>query len=315
VGRAESHALLRLHAKNLGIGYVALGSEDAREIINGRNSLQQIIKGALHDYDLRRPPILTSIDSSIRSETMRSLVAVSQETIQLPLSLKGNFNLLENYQSPLDRADNPSELDLRVAVTIVRSPHGQVAIWPVLEISRGGALTTISAMKTSPAVDLFLERVHLFAGEKNLVGALTFIATTQGEILHREWGLTSISSWSEEICHTSVAEQMVRALVDLPLGQTEIISDEEFYLQEIIDLKDHAKKIYERFGKKSGDLTQLLIDPTRPFLHLFARNPKLKVTYLDQAGEKVMIALYAPSEAKARAELEHAKDFMAGFDS
>jgi hypothetical protein len=108
---------------------------------------------------------------------------------------------------------------------------------------------------------------------------------------------------------------MVRALVDLPLGQTEIISDEEFYLQEIIDLKDHAKKIYERFGKKSGDLTQLLIDPTRPFLHLFARNPKLKVTYLDQAGEKVMIALYAPSEAKARAELEHAKDFMAGFDS
>jgi len=310
IGRADNHALLRFHAKALGIGYVALDSEDARLIINGKYSLHHFIEAQRPLFDRNRPPILTSIDSSIRPETMRSLIAKSQSLYQLPLSLQGKLELLETVASPKDL----EPFDSRFAITVVRSPHGQIALWPVLEISSEGLVTLVDSKSSTSALDLLLEETQRFAQERKLVGALTFIASHQGEILHREWGLTSLSLWSEHQSHTTMAEQLVRALVDLPLGSTEVIADSECYLEEIVDLAEHARATSERLGIERRDLAELLIDPTRPFLHLFARNPKLKVSYLQDSENRVKIAVYGDSEDQARIELEHAKDFMSGFD-
>lgn len=309
---------MRFHAKALGIGYIALDNEDAKLIISGVGSLHQMIEAESPSYDPHRPPLVTTIDSSIRKETMKSLIAMSQKTFQLPLSLQGNLELLETFESPHDahseEAPSKSARDSLLAITIVRSPHGQLALWPVLEILRNGSLRPVELPSFTANLDLILERIQSFAGEKKLVGALTFLASHQGEILRREWGLTPISLWSEHSSHTTVAEQMVRALVDLPLGQTQSIAEDEFYLEEIVDLDEHARRTSERLGREIGNLTELFIDPTRPFLHLFARNPKLKVSYLSESINKVKIAVYASNESDARAELEHAKDFMAGFD-
>jgi hypothetical protein len=322
IGRAENHALLRFHANALGVGYIALDGEDARLIINGKLKLHSIIQEVFPEYDRHRPPILTTIDSSTRPESMRSLIATSQKTFQLPLSLQGNLDLLETFESPqsprsleeLEQLKQLEEFDSRYAITLVRSPHGQISLWPVIEISHDGALTPVDEGRTTPALDSLLQEVQSFAVERKLVGALTFVASKDGAILLREWGLTPLSLWSEHACHTTVAEQLVRAFVDLPLGQTQIITENERYLEEVVDLIEHSRTLSERLGKERRNLAQLLDDPTRPFLHLFARNPKLKVSYEDQARHRVKIAVYADSEAKAKEELEHAKDFMAGFD-
>ena len=61
------------------------------------------------------------------------------------------------------------------------------------------------------------------------------------------------------------------------------------------------------------------------FLHLFARNPRLKVSYLVDLdpGEAVStskewrrceISLFASSENEGLSEMAHARDFMFGID-
>lgn len=308
IGRAENHELLRSHAQALGIGYVALDSEDSGLIVNGARSLHQFIEAQIPHFDRHRLPILTTIDSSLRQETVRSLIATSQSAYQLPLSLQGNLELLETFESPKDQGG----FDSRFAITVARSPHGQIALWPVLEISGEGAVTLVDPMSKSSGLDLLLQTVQGFVAEKRLVGVLTFLASHQGQILHRQWGLTSL--WDGYATHTTVAEQLLRALVDLPLGATEVITDSQFYLEEVVDLNEHAQATSQRLGIARRNLAELLIDPTRAFLHLFARNPKLKVNYLSDSRNLVKIVVYAESQDQARIELDHAKDFMAGFD-
>jgi hypothetical protein len=102
----------------------------------------------------------------------------------------------------------------------------------------------------------------------------------------------------------------VRSILDLPLGDTRVIDYEEVFLEEEFALAEVE-----------------IHDPTRPLLHLYARNPRLKVRYLMESGGEstgrdkadavsnfsaVRLSLYAATADEARHEMEHAREFIRG---
>jgi hypothetical protein len=91
----------------------------------------------------------------------------------------------------------------------------------------------------------------------------------------------------------------VRAILDLPLGDTRIIDFDQSFLEQEITLE-----------------AGMINDPTRPLLHLYARNPRLRVRYLRDASDRdfssVRLSLYASTEAEAHHEMNHAIEFMLG---
>jgi 5-(carboxyamino)imidazole ribonucleotide synthase len=125
-----------------------------------------------------------------------------------------------------------ARVDIRreLAAVVARSPFGQGAAWPVVEtVQRDGICVEVLA----PAPDLDPDQADIaqqlalrLAGELGVVGVLAveLFEDQDGRLLVNELAMRPHNSahWTIEGSRTSQFEQHLRAVLDYPLGSTEL---------------------------------------------------------------------------------------------
>lgn len=307
LGRSDNHVLLARHARAMGVEYLGFEPFEAKDLIQEISRWRTKL-ASVTDF---RPVILAAIDSSISPSLLRSFAQSLERETGVAISLRTDPTFLESTRPQSDGVDR----DFLYALSIARSPHGQISIWPVIRIDRdGGAQPIIDEGSLAHDGADSIEMLHEFTADiidrlskDNFVGLMTYVVDLienecekriEQQVVRQEFGAASITFWSESACYTSASEQLVRTILDLPLGDARLIDFEEFFMQEEFDLPAGA-----------------ISDPIRPFLHLFARNPRLKVGYpTNSEWRRCVISLFASSENEGVSEMAHARDFMLGND-
>jgi 5-(carboxyamino)imidazole ribonucleotide synthase len=194
------------------------------------------------------------------------------------------------------------DFDAEVAVMVARSPHGQAATWPVtLTVqSKGICTSTITpAPDVSPELAVRAQEIALSIAQGiDLVGVMAVeLFLVDGRLLVNELALRPHNSghWSIEGAVTSQFEQHLRAILDLPLGSTALIA---------------------RWAVMGNVLGGEKSDMYRPYLHLMARNPRLRFhQYRKEVrpGRKIgHVTLVGDDLLQLQQEVAHAVDYMSG---
>lgn len=194
------------------------------------------------------------------------------------------------------------DFSYEISVMVARSPHGQAASWPAtLTVQTAGICTST----ITPAPDLTdelavraQEMALVIAQGIGLVGVMAVeIFVVDDHLIINELALRPHNSghWSIEGSATSQFEQHLRAILDLPLGDTTMVAP------------------YAVMGNfLGGDKS----DMYRPYLHLMARNPRLKFHQYRKGvrpGRKIgHVTLIGEDLLELRNEIEHAVDYMSG---
>jgi 5-(carboxyamino)imidazole ribonucleotide synthase len=193
--------------------------------------------------------------------------------------------------------------DFELSVLVARSPHGQAATWApvrVLQPSENNLMTIAPSPELTDELSQEAQQIALkIAAEIKLVGVMAVKMFLRKEklfvkdlVLHpHESGY-----WTIDGSVTSQFEQHLRAILDLPLGDTSIC----------------ANNVVTGFVF-GGDKK----DMYRPYLHLMARTPKLKFQqYRNEVVPGRTIAhltLVGHDLAELKSEVEHAVDYMTGI--
>lgn len=194
------------------------------------------------------------------------------------------------------------DFDFEISVMVARSPHGQAATWaPTQTVQSDGicTMTIAPAPDLSEALGQQAQQIALsIAAEIKLVGVMAVEMFVKGEQLFiNELAMRPHNSghWTIDGSVTSQFEQHLRAILDLPLGDTSM----------------SAK--YAVMGNVLGGDKQ---DMYRPYLHLLARTPKLKVhQYRKEVkpGRKIgHVTLLGENLVELTTEVQHAIDYMGG---
>ena len=194
------------------------------------------------------------------------------------------------------------EFDCEIAVMVARSPHGQANTWaPTQTIQVDGICTrTVTPAPTlSPQLSEKACALALTIAERvGLVGVMAVELFVKGdEIFINELAMRPHNSghWTIEGAVTSQFEQHLRAILDLPLGDPAMTAS------------------YAVMGNVLGGEKK---DMYRPYLHLMARNPELKVhQYMKDVrpGRKIGHVNAVGEDLLHLVELiEHARDYMSG---
>ena len=185
---------------------------------------------------------------------------------------------------------------------VARSPHDQAASWPAtLTIQSDGicTMTVTPIQEISKAVEEAVQSAALkIAQGINLVGVMAVEIFIVGSNFYiNELALRPHNSghWTIEGAKTSQFEQHLRAVLDLPLGSTEMVT---------------------KFAVMGNVLGGDKSDMYRPYLHLMARNPGLHFhQYRKEVrpGRKIgHITLCGENLLELKAEVAHAVDYMSG---
>lgn len=152
-----------------------------------------------------------------------------------------------------------------LAVQVARSPHGQIAVYPVVEtVQRDGVCREVIAPapglaeeKATRAQQLAIEIAH--ALEMTGILAVELFETADGVVVN-ELAMRPHNSghWSIEGARTSQFEQHLRAVLDLPLGSP----------------KTHAP--YTVMANVLGGEDS---EVYRRYLHVMAEDPEVKVHF------------------------------------
>jgi len=194
------------------------------------------------------------------------------------------------------------DFDFEVAVMVARSPHGQATSWaPTQTIQEDGICTsTITpAPILSDAVSVSAQALALeIAEEVGLVGVMAVEMFVKGnQLFVNELAMRAHNSghWTIEGSRTSQFEQHLRAILDLPLGDTSLVAS-------------HAVMGNILGGEKT--------DMYRPYLHLMARNPGLKFHQYKKEvrpGRKIgHVNIVGENLLELTEIVQHARDYMSG---
>lgn len=195
--------------------------------------------------------------------------------------------------------------DYEIAIMVARSPHGQAATWaPTLTAQRDGICTqTVTPIpELSQALAFQTVQIALkIAQGIDLVGVMAVEIFVLGDhLIINELALRPHNSghWSIEGAVTSQFEQHLRAILDLPLGDTSLVAP------------------FAVMGNIIGIDTEKSSDLYRPYLHLMARTPALKIhQYMKELrpGRKVgHVTLLGSDLLHLRSEVSHAVDYLSG---
>lgn len=194
------------------------------------------------------------------------------------------------------------DFDFEIAVMVARSPHGQASTWaPTRTIQRDGiCIETVTPVpefdetQASAAQNLALQ----IAEEIQLVGVMAVeMFVKNGELFINELALRPHNSghWTIEGSVTSQFEQHLRAILDLPLGDTAMTS---------------------KWVVMGNILGSSKSDMYRPYLHLLARTPAMKFHYYgkeSKPGRKIgHVTLMGQELLQLRQEVEHALAYLSG---
>ena len=207
--------------------------------------------------------------------------------------------LLEN---PKLLVEELIDFDFEISVMVARSPHGQAATWaPTQTVQSSGicTMTIAPAPELTDALGQQAQQIALnIAAEIKLVGVMAVEMFVKGDQLFiNELAMRPHNSghWTIDGSITSQFEQHLRAILDLPLGDTAMTAK------------------YAVMGNVLGGEKQ---DMYRPYLHLLARTPNLKVhQYRKEVkpGRKIgHVTLLGENLVELTTEVQHAIDYMGG---
>jgi len=207
--------------------------------------------------------------------------------------------LLEN---PRLLVEELIDFDFEISVMVARSPHGQAATWAPTQTVQSDGICTMAiapAPELSEALGQQAQQIALsIAAEIKLVGVMAVEMFVKGDQLFiNELAMRPHNSghWTIDGSVTSQFEQHLRAILDLPLGDTSMTAK------------------YAVMGNVLGGDKQ---DMYRPYLHLLARTPKLKVhQYRKEVkpGRKIgHVTLLGENLVELTTEVQHAIDYMGG---
>ncbi|MEM7400415.1 MAG: 5-(carboxyamino)imidazole ribonucleotide synthase [Pseudomonadota bacterium] len=135
------------------------------------------------------------------------------------------WNELENVDCILEEKIN---LACEVSVVLARSKSNQLSFFPVAEnVHKDGILftSTVPATASEEIQTLAKSCAQKIAEELNYIGVLAveFFIDKDGNLYFNEMAPRTHNSghYSMDACYTSQFEQQVRAICDLPLGNTE----------------------------------------------------------------------------------------------
>lgn len=273
--------------------YLAIDASELSRYLRDLDDLSQRIQ----EFSTARRIIVSVVDSSITAPQLRSFTSHLVTTGIPYLSFSTNAQLLEALDQ-LSRCqdverESPGETSDPILLSIARSPHNQMAIWPISSPHH------IAPESLSTGIADAVDEISALS----LIGLINYlIDPVSGRVIRREFGLAPFAKdyalgESAEF-HTLRAEQLVRAILDLPLGDVSRVEPDEQVISVRIDIDPRIES-----------------DPLRPFLHLFARNPRLKIEYVDGSPIQGAIAtLSASTRTEAIVEMEHVRGYMLGYE-
>lgn len=192
--------------------------------------------------------------------------------------------------------------DYEISVMVARSPHNQAATWPATLTVQSDGICTMTVTPTpeiSPELEKKVQSAALRIAEGiNLIGVMAveiFIVSDNFYINELALRPHNSGHWTIEGSKTSQFEQHLRAILDLPLGSTEMTNK------------------YVVMGNILGGTKS---DMYRPYLHLMARRPDLHFhQYRKEVrpGRKIgHVTLCGENLLELKTEIEHAIGYMSG---
>ena len=296
VGIIGAGSLARLHlapAIALGVDLKVLATskdDSAAQVCNytvgDRNNLSHVLEFA------RQCDLVTFEDGAVGLSIVKGLEA---EGIRV-------YPRSSTLSQSRDKEQIESDPDLIFAVSVARSAHGQACTWSPTQVimSDGNIVGTITPapLITSEVSASAAELALTLADRLGLVGVMTVeMSCTGGQLslLNLVMQPEIHGHWSIEGSVTSQYEQHLRAILDLPLGDPSMIAP------------------YAVMGTVIGRDKS---DMYRPYLHLMARSPELKVhQYMNEVAPGQTVAhLTAVGDDLAHLQeiIEHSRDYMSG---
>jgi 5-(carboxyamino)imidazole ribonucleotide synthase len=198
-------------------------------------------------------------------------------------------------------AEDRVEFQRELAVLVARSPHGQAAVWPVVEtVQVDGVCREVlapAAVAEEHAVAAQQAALHIAEG-LDVHGVLAVeMFDTAGGVLVNELAMRPHNSghWTIEGSRTSQFEQHLRAVLDLPLGDTRMTA---------------------RQVAMSNVLGGEVEDMYSGYLHCLAHDPGIRIHMYGKAvrpGRKVGHVTALGDDAEdVRARAVHAAAFLRG---
>jgi len=189
-----------------------------------------------------------------------------------------------------------------LAVMVARSPMGQAAAWPVVEtVQVSGVCREVIAPAPDLDEDLAAQATSLglrIAGELGVTGVMAVeLFEVGGAVLVNELAMRPHNSghWTIEGSTTSQFEQHLRAVLDLPLGDTTPRA---------------------RWTVMANALGGQYPDLFRAHLHVMAHDPAVKVHLYGKAvrpGRKIgHVTAWGDDLDEVRARARHAADYITG---
>lgn len=189
-----------------------------------------------------------------------------------------------------------------LAVMVARSPMGQAAAWPVVEtVQVGGVCREVIAPAPDLDDTLAAQATSLglrIAGELGVTGVMAVeLFEVGGAVLVNELAMRPHNSghWTIEGSTTSQFEQHLRAVLDLPLGDTTPRA---------------------RWTVMANALGGQYPDLFRAHLHVMAHDPAVKVHLYGKAvrpGRKIgHVTAWGDDLDEVRARARHAADYITG---
>ena len=175
------------------------------------------------------------------------------------------YPLISTIES-LEKIEKHETSEQTLSILVTRSPHAQISTWPITLITDNLSITPAPAISEEQASEIQLAAIKLVS-EIRLIGGVELIVDANDfrKLISINWTNPSSGYAFDLGSTTNYFEQYLRSVLDLPLGDTHNLNS--FIV--------------------SGNLnTDPKSDDYRPYLHLMARNPKLK---FNQSIKKVGI--------------------------
>ena len=241
---------------------------------------------------IRSKNISMSADRLIEFAKDLDFVYVDPKIISLPAIKSAEKSGVKVYPTSktlerLEQISMHSTQGEHLSILVARSAHAQAVTWPITLLTGDISITPLPGITDEISQEIQVSALKL-ADEVGLVGGFEIYvdAVDYKKLVGVNYLIPNAKYWSQIGCATNFYEQSLRAVLDLPLGSIELLSN---YVV-------------------TGDLeTDPESDDYRPYLHLMARNPKLK---FDQSIKQV--GLIGNELETLLTEVIHAQQYYSG---
>lgn len=177
--------------------------------------------------------------------------------------------------------------DESISILVARSAHTQVSSWTATLRTNNLSITPAPGIADEQMQEIQLAALKL-ADEIGLIGGIELVvdANEYKNLYGINWLSPSASYWSQIGSTTNYFEQVLRAVLDLPLGSTDLNS---------------------KFVLTGRLTTNPKSDDYRPYLHLMARTPALKFNQVSKE-----IAICGDDLENLLTEIIHAQQYYSG---